>query len=195
MRKTTILITLAFLLTCVISCKKDTNSNNSIPTNALVGVWNFEGIQSNNFVNTSNGVNTTIFTSDYTTSGNSGTLNISGDRLTCSDIGYTAITPSLIVSYQNGTPNDTLQNTFNTNIISSINSNLTYEIIGTDSIHFIGSGFPDSLGNNNPVVTGAKFSITGDILTFTSYVFINKMSGPPTAQYQTDTLVSTLRKQ
>ncbi len=194
MRKKALLITHACFLICLLSCKKDAN-NNSNPTNALAGVWNFEGIQSSNLVNTSNGTNTTIFTSVYATTENNGTLNISGDTMTSTNISYTAITPSLIVSYQNGMPNDTLQNTFSTNIISSINSNLTYEIIGTDSIHFIGSGFPDSLGNNNPVVTGAKFSITGDILTFTSYVFINKMSGPPTAQYQTDTLVSTLMKQ
>ncbi len=194
MRKKALLITHACFLICLLSCKKDAN-NNSNPTNALAGVWDFEGIQSSNLVNTSNGTNTTIFTSVYATTENNGTLNISGDTMTSTNISYTAITPSLIVSYQNGMPNDTLQNTFSTNIISLINSNLTYEIIGTDSIHFIGSGFPDSLGNNNPVVTGAKFSITGDILTFTSYVFINKMSGPPTAQYQTDTLVSTLMKQ
>ncbi len=194
MRKKAHLITHVCFLICLLSCKKDAN-NNSNPTNALAGVWDFEGIQSSNLVNTSNGTNTTIFTSVYATTENNGTLNISGDTMTSTNISYTAITPSLIVSYQNGMPNDTLQNTFSTNIISLINSNLTYEIIGTDSIHFIGSGFPDSLGNNNPVVTGAKFSIMGDILTFTTYVFINKMSGPPTAQYQTDTLVSTLMKQ
>jgi hypothetical protein len=146
-------------------------------------------------VNTSNGVNTTIFTSDYNTSGNSGELNFTENSINCLNLGYTAITPTLIVSYQNGMPNDTLQNTFSTNAISYGNSNLTYEIIGTDSIHFVGSGFPDSIGNNNQVVSGAKFSISGNILTFTSYININKMSGPPTSQYETDTLITTMEKQ
>jgi hypothetical protein len=195
MRKKANLITLAFLVICFISCKKETNGINTIPTNALVGDWNFEGIQSSTMVNTSNGVNTTIFTSDYSTTGNSGTLNFTENSINCLNLGYTAITPSLIISYQNGMPNDTLENTFSTNVISTVNSNLTYEIIGTDSIHFIGSGFPDSVGNNNPVVSGAKFSISGDILTFTSYTYINKMSGPPTFQYETDTLVCTMKKQ
>src|ERR1700722_3127831 len=193
MRKRAGLLTSIFIFICLFSCKKDSNSNKSNPTNPLVGTWNFEGIQSNNMVNTSNGTNTTIFTSDYNTTGNSGTLNFTGNTLTCSNIGYTASIPTLIVSYQNGLPNDTLQNTNSTSVISSVNSNLTYEIIGSDSIHFIGSGFPDSLGNNNPVVSGAKFSVTGDDLIFTSYVFINKMSGPPTAQNQTDTLIYTLK--
>ena len=195
MRKNANLIALAFLFICFISCKKETNNDNTVPTNALIGGWNFEGIQSNNMVNTSNGVNTTIFTSDYGTTGNSGTLNFTENSINGLNLGYSAITPSLIVSYQSGMQNDTLENTFSTNVISSVNSNLTYEIIGTDSIHFIGSGFPDSVGNNNPVVNGAKFSISGNILTFTSYTYINKMSGPPTTQYQTDTLVITLEKQ
>jgi hypothetical protein len=195
MRKNANLIALAFLFICFISCKKETNNDNTVPTNALIGGWNFEGIQSNNMVNTSNGVNTTIFTSDYGTTGNSGTLNFTENSINGLNLGYTAITPSLIVSYQSGMQNDTLENTFSTNVISSVNSNLTYEIIGTDSIHFIGSGFPDSVGNNNPVVNGAKFSISGNILTFTSYTYINKMSGPPTTQYQTDTLIITLEKE
>ena len=195
MRKNANLIALAFLFICFISCKKETNNDNTVPTNALIGGWNFEGIQSNNMVNTSNGVNTTIFTSDYGTTGNSGTLNFTENSINGLNLGYTAITPSLIVSYQSGMQNDTLENTFSTNVISSVNSNLTYEIIGTDSIHFIGSGFHDSVGNNNPVVNGAKFSISGNILTFTSYTYINKMSGPPTTQYQTDTLIITLEKE
>ncbi len=184
--------TLLCLFICFLSCKK--NNNNNTPTYALDGTWSFTSVQIMNSVFTTNGVDTTISSSNYITSENGGTMIISGGTISCSNIGFTANVPTLIVSYQNNQPNDTIENSLTTKTISSLNSTSEFQITGTDSIHFTSTGFPDSVSNTIPIATGAKYIISGNTLKLTSEIFVNKMSGP-TIQNETDTVITTLNKQ
>ncbi|HEX3078890.1 MAG TPA: hypothetical protein VHQ04_00445, partial [Puia sp.] len=83
--------------------------------------------------------------------------------------------------------------------VPATNTSSQFEIIGKDSIHFTGSNPFGSGGSGTPVATGSKFSVSGNILTLTSYVVQDKVQdeggGVTLSQHETATVVTTLQKQ
>jgi hypothetical protein len=198
MRKTATGTIILSIVICFVSCSKD---NNSTATSSLSGSWNFKGIHANTW-NSAQDVEAGIIfkdvtTSDYTTTGNAGSVSISGNIMTGTGIAYSADMLMLVTEYQDGIVTDT----FSTSLPFSIpptNSSSTFEIIGTDSIHFIGSSLIGSGGSGTPAATGAKFSIAADMLTLTTNVVQDKIIdtlGTTITQHETATVVTTLQKQ
>jgi hypothetical protein len=199
MRKTTGIVVLIVAFFSFISCKKDNNSTNS---SALSGSWTFMGmhaITSATAIDKGAGFNTKVITtSDYTTTGNAGTMAISGNTMTGTGITYS----SNIIMFATEYEDDVLQDTFSTALpftIPPTNSISGFEVIGKDSIHYTGTSLLGSGGSGMPTATGAKFSIAGNILTLTSYVVQDKAvdegSGETLTQHETATVISTLQKQ
>ncbi len=200
MRKTAAFVIVLASLFPFISCKKDNNSPTE--SSALSGSWTFMGIHaitSATAVDKGGGFNTRVITtSDYTTTGNAGTVAISGNTMTGTGITYS----SNIIMFATEYEDDILQDTFSTALpftIPPTNSTSGFEVIGKDSIHYTGTSLLGSGGAGMPAATGAKFSVSGNMLTLTSYVVQDKAvdegSGETVTQHETATVVSTLQKQ
>jgi hypothetical protein len=198
MRKTANWTILTVLFICFISCSKDNNSTNS---SSLSGNWTFNGLHaltSSTAQDNEGGVNfKTVTTSDYTTTSNGGTVNIAGNTMTGTAITYAADITAFAQSYEDNVLVDTFSSSFPI-VIPPSNSSSGFEQIGTDSIHYTSGGLLGSGGSGTPAATGAKFSISGDILTLTSNVAVDKVIdtlGYTIYQHETATVVTTLKKQ
>jgi len=183
---------------CFVACSKD---NNKTDSSKLAGNWSFNGIHANTFssaMDVEGGIRyTTETTSEYTTSLNGGTVNISGNTMTGTGITYAAEMNIFVTDYEGTAIIDTFSTTAPFNI-SPTNSTSTFEIIGTDSIHYTSANGLGSGGAGVPPANGSKFSISGDILTLTSNVVQDKVFdtlGVTITQHETATVVTTLRKQ
>ena len=199
MRKTTGIVVLIVAFFSFISCKKD---NNSTDSSALTGSWTFMGmhaITSATAIDKGAGFNTKIITtSDYTTIGNAGSVAISGNTMTGTGITYS----SNIILFATEYEDDVFLDTFSTALpftVPPTSSTSGFEVIGKDSIHYTGTSLLGSGGSGMPASTGAKFSISGNILTLTSSVVQDKSTdegnGETLSQHETATVVSTLQKQ
>jgi hypothetical protein len=200
MRKSGGFIILSVIFFCFIACKKDNNSSTS--TASLSGDWTFTGMHattSSTVVDSGVGFNTKIVTtSDYKTTANGGTVAISGNTMTGTGITYAANILALATEYEDGI----LLDTFSTLIpltVPATNSTSAFEFIGKDSIHYTGSNMFGSGGSGTPAATGAKFSVSGNILTLTSYAVQDMVQdeggGETLTQHETATVVTTLQKQ
>jgi hypothetical protein len=200
MRKSGGFIILSAIFFCFVACKKD--NNNSTSASNLSGSWTFMGLHattSATAVDKGVGFNTKIVTtSDYTTTANGGTVAISGNSMAGTGITYSAN----IVAFATEFENDILLDTFSTAIpftVPPTNSSSDFEIIGKDSIHYMGSNVFGSGGSGTPAATGAKFSVSGNILTLTSYAVQDLVqdvgAGETLTQHETATVVTTLQKQ
>ena len=201
MRKSGVLIMLSAFLFCLISCKKDNNTN-STGTSGISGTWTFKGMHattSATAIDNGGGINTkSVTTSDYTTTANGGTVAISGNTMTGTGITYAANIIAFATIYED----DILVDTVSTTIpftVPATNTSSQFEIIGKDSIHYTGSNPFGSDGSGTPAATGSKFSVSGNILTLTSYVVQDKLQdeggGETLSQHETATVVTTLQKQ
>lgn len=198
MRKKADRIILSVIIFCFIACSKD---NNNTTTSAISGNWAFNGLHATTSSTASDnegGINyKTVTTSDYTTTSNGGTVNISSNTMTGTGITYAADITAFASYYED----DVLVDTFSSNIpinIPPTNSTSGFEVIGTDSIHYTGGGILGSGGSGTPAATGAKFSVSGDILTLTSNVAVDKVIdtlGITIYQHETAVVVTTLKKQ
>jgi hypothetical protein len=199
MRKSVGFIILSAIFFCFTACKKDNNS--STGASSLSGNWTFMGMHattSATAVDYGGGFNSKIITtSDYKSTANGGTVAISGNTMTGTGITYAANIMAFATEYEN----DILLDTFSTSIpftVPATNSSSEFEIIGKDSIHYTGSNLFGSGGSGTPAATGAKFSISGNILTLTSYVVQDKVQdeggGETLSQHETATVVTTLQK-
>jgi hypothetical protein len=200
MRNSAGFIILSAFIFCFIACKKDNNTNTS--TSNLSGNWKFMGMHattSATAVDNGGGMNTKIVTtSDYTTTANGGTVAISGNTMTGTGITYAANIIAFATEYEN----DILLDTFSQSLpftVPATNSSSEFEIIGKDSIHYTGSNPFGSGGSGTPAATGSKFSVSGNVLTLTSYVVQDKIQdeggGETLTQHETATVVATLQKQ
>jgi hypothetical protein len=200
MRKPYGFIILSAILFSFIACKKDNNPG--IGASSLSGNWTFTGMHattSSTVVDNGGGSNTKIVTtSDYKTTANGGTMAISGNTMTGTGITYAANIIAFATEYED----DVLLDTFSTALpftIPATNSTSQFEVIGKDSIHYTGSNIFGSGGSGTPSATGSKFSISGNILTLTSYVVQDKVQdeggGETLTQHETATVVTTLQKQ
>jgi hypothetical protein len=199
MRKTVTLTILSALFFCFIACKKD---NNNTAASNLSGNWTFQGMHaktSATAIDNGGGINSKIVTiSDYTTTSNGGTIDISGNTMTGTGITYS----SDIILFATEYEDDVLLDTFSTSLpftIPATNSSSTFEVIGKDSIHYTGSNLLGYGGSGMPAASGAKFSINGNILTLTSNVVQDKVvdegGGETISQHETAVVVATLQKQ
>jgi hypothetical protein len=187
----------AAMLICFFSCKKD-NSNPA--SAALAGTWSFNGIHattSSSAMDVQGGIQfTTVTTSEYITTANAGTIRISGNTMTGTGITYAANMNILVTDYEGPNLIDSFSTSMPVNFPPT-NSTSTFEIIGSDSIHYTSAGLPGSGGSGTPA-TGSKFSIEGDILTLTSYVVQDKVFdtlGVAITQHEAAFVVTTLKKQ
>jgi hypothetical protein len=185
------------VLICFFSCKKD-NSNPALA--ALAGTWSFNGIHaktSSSAMDVEGGIQyTTVTTSEYLTTLNAGTIRISGNTMTGTGITYAATINSLVTDYEGTSIIDSFSTSMPVNLPPT-NSTSTFEVIGTDSIHYTSPGLPGTGGSGTPA-TGSKFSIEGDILTLTSYVVQDKVFdtlGVAITQHEAAFVVTTLKKQ
>jgi len=194
------IIFLSSIFFCFISCKKDNNSNTG--SSGLTGNWAFTGMHASTSataIDNGGGFNTKVVTtSDYKTTANGGTMAISGNTMTGTGITYAANIIAFATEYED----DILIDTFSTSIpftVPATNSSSAFEIIGKDSIHYTGSNIFGSGGSGAPAATGAKFSVSGNILTLTSNVVQDKVQdeggGETLTQHETATVVTTLQKQ
>jgi hypothetical protein len=200
MRKYFGFIVLSAFFFCVIACKKDNNSNNA--TSDLSGNWKFMGIHaktSATAVDNGGGFNSKVVTtSDYTSTANDGTVAISDTTMTGTGITYSVNIVAFATEYED----DIQIDTFSTTIpftVPPTNSSSTFEFIGKDSIHYTGANLFGSGGSGTPSATGAKFTVSGNILTLTSVVVQDKSQdeggGETLTQHETATVVTTLQKQ
>ena len=198
MRVTATCVIWIIISICFVACSKD---NNKVNSSKIAGNWSFNGIHANTFssaMDVEGGIRyTTETTSEYTTSLNGGTVNITGNTMTGTGITYAAEMNIFVTDYEGTTIIDTFSTTAPFNI-SPTNSTSTFEIIGTDSIHYTSANGLGSGGAGMLPANGSKFSISGDILTLTSNVVQDKIFdtlGVTITQHETATVVNTLRKQ
>jgi hypothetical protein len=118
--------------------------------------------------------------------------------MTGTGITYSANILALATEYED----DILIDTFSTSIpftVPATNTSTEFEIIGKDSIHYTGANLFGSGGSGSPAATGAKFSVSGNILTLTSNVVQDKTQddggGGTLTQHETATVITTLQKQ
>ena len=197
MRTRTKWLSISILCIFFIACKKDNNTTNS---SSLSGDWTFEGFNaqtsSTDIDNEGGEIFKTVTTSNYTTTSNGGTVNISGNTMTGTGITYSANMQVFVSDYDDDVLDDTLT-TFLPINISATNSVSTFDVIGSDSIHYTSASMFGSGGNGSPASDGAKFSISGDILTLTSSVIQDKVIdtlGETITQHETATVVATLKR-
>jgi hypothetical protein len=198
MRKPASRLIIALLFFSFIACSKDNKTTNSA---SLSGNWTFQGFHaktsSTAVVDDQGEIFKTITTSDYTTTANAGTVNISGNTMTGNQITYAADIGAFVTDYDNNVITDTFSTSFPITIPPT-NSTSTFEVIGSDSIHYTGANMFGSGGNGAPASDGAKFSVSGDVLTLTSNVVQDKTIdtlGEVIQQHSAATVVATLKKQ
>jgi hypothetical protein len=189
---------LSVFFVCLNSCSKD---NNNTGSSALNGSWTFNGFHAKTLSSAQDTeagiVFKTVTTSDYTTTNNAGTVNISGTTMTGTGVAYSADLGIFVTDYEDGAITDT----FSTSLpvtIPPTNSTTTFEVIGSDSIHFTSASLLGSAGNGSPASNGARFSVAGDLLTLTSNVIVDRVIdtlGTVITQHETATVVTTLKKQ
>jgi hypothetical protein len=179
------------------ACKKDTTTTNS---SSLSGDWTFEGFNaqtsSTDIDNESGEIFKNVTTSNYTTETNGGSVNISGNTMTGTGITYSANMTVFVSEYDNDVLDDTLT-TYLPISIPPTNSVSTFDVIGSDSIHYTSASMFGSGGNGSPASDGAKFSISGDVLTLTSNVILDKVIdtlGETIMQHETATVIATLKR-
>ncbi len=72
---------------------------------------------------------------------------------------------------------------------------INFALIGSDSLHFTSQGLVPS--GNTLAATGAKFNISGDILTMTSNVVVDQIIdtlGETLHQHETAKVITTLQR-
>jgi hypothetical protein len=199
MRKTASVAVQVVFFICFIGCSKDNNSTNA---SSLSGNWTFVGIKaqtsSTDTDNEAGEIFKTITTSSYTSISNGGTLGISGNTMTGTGITYTINDTSLVKDYDNNVLTDTFSYVFPPIKIPPTNSTSTFEVIGTDSIHYVSGSMLGSGGTSDPAASGARFSISGNLLTLTSNIVQDKIVdtlGTTIMEHEEATVITTLQKQ
>jgi hypothetical protein len=183
----------------VIACKKDSSGSGG---NATVnGTWKFTGMSAitQAIAQYSDGITDfkTINNSSYKSTGNSGTVNITGSTMAGIGVTYSIADTAFATDYEDNQLVDTFSTLFSFNFPPT-NSTADYTQINQDSIYFTGQGIFGTPGVSSTSATGAKLVLNGDILTMTSSVakdtVINE-GGFPITQHETATVVATMQRQ
>lgn len=195
MRSLLVCIIMAFVILYCTGCKKDDSSN----PQSISGNWNFIGLRATTSTiytyNDAGVMSSNITTSRYTASEYSGSVKISGSTLTGDSIKYYAQDTVLFMQYDDNEVVDSLQQIeyISTPPVSSVSN---FEQIGSDSLHFTDQ--PLLSAGDGPAATGAKFSITGNIMTLTTNMVNNQNNnsgGVAITMHQTANVVVLLQRQ
>jgi hypothetical protein len=192
-------LAIAFCLLFSVACKK---SNHSGP-NPLTGGWTFVGETTNADITSTASFGpisvTVINLIDFRTINNMGSITFTADSLDAVGVGYTIDTT--YTTYTNtGLAIDTTVSPLVTTV-KPANTSFSYKLIGQDSIFFPnGSPFALNVDSIQPPIqiNGAHFTISGNVLTFTSKLnqsgneTVNGITAPTTG---TISSVITLSKQ
>jgi len=197
--KTTLTLLFALLSSMpIVSCSK---SSTQTQDKSITGNWNFvsEQVQSQNTTQYNSGgvVYKTITVTNYTTTNDSGVINITSNMINAEGLTYLISGTAFSSSYQNGQFMDSASAPIYY-YVPPTNSSSSYTQAGTDSIYFPSGGFANPSGYQSSGGSGATIYISGDtLLTLTSSfakdssIFLYGM--PATTNYQA-TLITTLHR-
>ena len=149
------------------SCKKEKNEPSSA---ALNGTWKFTGLHAetksiNDIVDGANHDRVET-TSNYDSFNNDGTLTFSGNSSNSTGITYSVVDTAIAMEYYNNILIDSLAQEFDF-YLDPTSSSSTFQIVGQDSLTVTGgSSFVSSSPAGTAPITGAKFLIDGNTLTF-----------------------------
>jgi hypothetical protein len=166
---------LLFLCLCLIlcvtllnSCKKD---NSASSNNNITGNWKFVSVTAHTQVDNQYAdggiLYKTTSISDYTSTQNEGTVNISGDSMNGDGIAYSINTEVKAYNYADGMLLDSLESPFSFSVPSASLS-ATYKMIGNDSLYFPGQSLFGAPGT--AAATGAKYTISGNTFTMQTHI-------------------------
>jgi hypothetical protein len=199
MKKIAIRTLLAACFVFFIACKKSSNNNNS-NSSVLSGNWAFMGFNAKTTTTdqyTSGSVYKSITNAEYVTAANGGSISFSGNAITASGITYSSVDTMFETDYKDNVIVDTFTSTYPFTIPST-NSSTTFELIGTDSIHFTSANMIGFVAFRTPDPSGGIFSISGSIMTLTTNTVEDKVidsAGFTINQHETATVIATLQKQ
>ncbi len=118
----------------------------------------------------------TIITVPYTSTDNKGTVKITADSLSTTDVSYTLSGNAFTKVYVAGVLIDTMSFLINTPVPATSNSG-AYTKVGTDSLHFAAGAFgslPAGIGVTLPATpNGARYSWSADTLVLKIPIDIN----------------------
>jgi len=150
------------LLTLAISCKK----SSAPPSNAVSGNWNFVNLSAQTQINAVMGGDTTITYANYVTENNSGTLVFTLDSMDVNSLAYSVNSTATTYAYYKGLVYDSLTTPF-TASLPATSIDVSYKLIGTDSIYFPNGGILTTGITSTSQGEGAHFVINGDTLRMT----------------------------
>ncbi len=189
--KSLFFVTAGVFLLSIYSCSKeksfelpvttttDTSGNGSGTgtgtSGSLVGNWKFLYLMANTVANTQYNAGGVLYlantTSDYTTTGNTGTIAITSTTMNSSNLGYTVNATAYETTYLNGTQFGSPISLPFSSSVSGSSSSVNYQLVGTDSIYFASGGIvssPSLTGGTQPsVAEGGKYHFNGDTLFLT----------------------------
>jgi hypothetical protein len=152
------------------SCKKENSNPSSID---IKGTWKFIEMEvkatSIKEFSDNLGKQKTISINDFTTENNSGTVVFDGSKASVNNFTYTINTITKAEVYENDQLVQKVEMPVKATVPTS-GSTATYELIGSDSIHFDnGTMFFNDM-SQGVTASGAKLSLDGDILYMTSTI-------------------------
>jgi hypothetical protein len=185
MRLTFVIAAIGATLTLAISCKK----SSAPPSNAVTGNWNFVNMSAQTQVNAVVGGDTTITYANYVTQNNSGTITFTIDSMDVNSLAYSVNSTATTYAYYQGLIYDTITTPFNA-ALPPTSMNVSYKLIGTDSLYFPNGGLLPTGITSSSQGQGGHFVMSGDTLRLT-------VSGTDTttSQIQTGKGVITLVRQ
>ncbi len=140
----------------------------------------------------------TITNSNYTSTGNTGTITFGDSVFNSTNIGYYVSSVFAAYYYKNNVLTDSTQMPFTITLDSS-NSSGAYKLIGSDSIYFPSGTFISVAGSTSQSEpAGGKISINGNILTITQSTYkdsLQLLTGIPYHTTETGTFNILLQKQ
>ena len=168
---------LAFLLfllaTALVSCQKEADLNPSSGNNAsnILGNWNFVSLngkvsQREELSDPLLGSIKTVATIDYLTTANTGTLKVEPSKMTMTGLGYHVQTDVKMYLYENNVLIDSVITPMQYTAPPS-NSELSYRLIGADSIHFDGGMISFTGSPQQSSAIGGKIRFEGNKMIWT----------------------------
>ena len=176
MKKVNVGFLIILCIPFLISCQKELTNDSSLGGNVgnLQGKWKFIEMQTKteSVVELSDGIDVlkTITLSDFTTTQNTGTLDIDASKVISTGFGYEVNTTARGYIFENSILIDSVNAPFSY-IAPPTNSTAAYTRIGADSLSF-GPGFMSLGGSTTPTApSGAKVQFQGDKLLMTVRAF------------------------
>jgi len=150
------------LLTVAISCKK----SSSPPSNAVTGTWNFVNMSAQTQVIAVVSGDSTVTYANYITQNNSGSFTFTLDSMDVNSLAYSVSSTATTYAYYQGMVYDTLTTPFNA-ALPPTSMNVSYKLIGTDSMYFPNGGLLPAGITSSSTGQGGHLAISGDTLRLT----------------------------